>query len=264
MSCSRSRSRFALWTRFIARRSDNSGPAVVLEPGFFDQYPRFYDTSETGAVPGRLNARYRALIAGNLQAIRDRTIVDLACHDGRWSFAALMAGARHVIGIEARPELVQSAEANLNHYRIVEDRYRFIVGDAIEQLDSIQPDSIDTVFCFGFFYHTPHHMLLLSKIARLNPRHLILDTAIQPSRSHAFIAMYKEKVAIQANAALHSPGDPAYAVVGTPTRAALELMLSSFGWQFTYYDWHNAGIADWQRLPDYRDDRRITLTATRD
>ena len=57
--------------------------------------------------------------------------------------------------------------------------FDFILGDMFDAIDDVE--SCDVVFCFGVFYHINNHMLLLSKIARLNPRVLILDTNISLS-----------------------------------------------------------------------------------
>jgi|SRR5208283_242201 len=236
----------------------------AAEPGFFDQYPRFYSTSTVGPSRGeRLNERYRALISPNEDLIREKTILDLAAHDGRWSFAALKAGARHVTGIEVRSYLVESAIATTREYGIGAERYRYIAGDVFDQIDLIPTNSVDTVFCFGFFYHTPHHMLLLSKISRLNPKYLILDTEIDPSTTDCVVRFRKEKIAREANSAVGQPGDPLHALVGKPSRSALEMMLTSFGWSFSYYDWHRAGIKNWHGMRDYRDNWRVSLVATR-
>jgi len=61
---------------------------------FFDTYPQFYRTSNTAARPDRLNDRYRAIIDFNRGIIQGSTILDIASHDGRWSFAAIKSGAR--------------------------------------------------------------------------------------------------------------------------------------------------------------------------
>ncbi len=255
------RRRAALW---LGRASEKMGlTSSEARPGFFDQYPRFYSTSIVNASPERLNERYRALIGSNEQLIREKTILDLAAHDGRWSFAALKAGARHVTGIEGRSNLAESAIATAQAYGIGGERYRFIAGDVFDQIELVQTNSIDTVFCFGFFYHTPHHMLLLSKITQLNPKHLILDTAIDPSTTDCVIRLLKEKVAAEGNSVVGQPGDPLHALVGRPSRSALETMLTSFGWSFSYYDWHRAGIKGWHDLDDYRGGWRVSLVASR-
>ena len=96
---------------------------------FFDTYPEFYKTSKTGAFPNRLNGRYKSLIEANSAIIQEQTILDIASHDGRWSFAAIKNGAKKVIGIEARQYLVESAIKNMQTYNISEDKYTFIAGD---------------------------------------------------------------------------------------------------------------------------------------
>jgi 2-polyprenyl-3-methyl-5-hydroxy-6-metoxy-1,4-benzoquinol methylase len=231
---------------------------LKLPSGFFDQYPLFYSTSQTAAVPNRLNQRYRACIEWNEQAIRGMRILDLACHDGRWSFAAMKAGATSVVGIEARDYLVEAASANMRKYRVPENSFRFIAGDVFEHLDHIEPQSIDTVFCLGFFYHQGDHMLLLSKIARLKPKYMILDTAITLDPK-PIILLWSEKTEGEANAAPLPSHTSNFIVAGTPSTAGLELMLSNFGWSFEYFDWRRAGIRQWDDIGDYQEGWRVTL-----
>jgi predicted RNA methylase len=79
---------------------------------FFDDHPRFAQTSKTGPSLHRLNARYTGLIHHHRHLIEGATVLDLASHDGRFSFAALSAGAARVIGVEVDGDLVDKAEAN--------------------------------------------------------------------------------------------------------------------------------------------------------
>ena len=233
-----------------------------LEEGFFDSYPRFYSTSQTAAKPNRLNKRHQALINSNQPIIRGKSVLDIASHDGRWSLAAHKAGACHVLGIEAREHLVKSAQANMGEYQVPEDQVHFALGDVFGVLDHLEPDSFQTVFCFGFFYHTMHHMLLLSKIAQLKPKYLILDTAIDVDPD-SIVEVHDEGVATESAGAVPDPGDPTRIVVGVPTKSALQLMLSRSGFTtFRYYDWHRAGIKRWDDLEDYHEGLRVSLVAT--
>jgi precorrin-6B methylase 2 len=184
--------------------------------------------------------------------------LDLASHDGRWSFAAIKAGATKVVGIEAREHLVHAAGANLRQQGVSEDSFRFILGDVFESLDRIEPHSVDTVFCLGFFYHVANHMLLLSKIARLKPKHLILDTAISLD-PNSLILLWSEDSEGEANAVHVDSAPTKFVVAGAPSKAALELMVSNFGWNFTYYDWRRAGIHRWDDIEDYHEGWRVTL-----
>ena len=114
-----------------------------------------------------------------------RRVVDLGCHDGRWSFAALKAGATHVTGIEARVHLLRKAEQNFNHYGVPADTYRLVSGEAVEALRGLKAGNVDVVLCLGFFYHTLEHMRLLLEARRLGAEYVIVDTSISPCRSRS-------------------------------------------------------------------------------
>jgi hypothetical protein len=227
---------------------------------FFDSYPRFYQTSAVGAAPNRLHWRHRALIEANLDCIQGKTILDLASHDGRWSFAALKAGAAHATGIEARPHLAARARETFLAYEVPASQYSFINGDVYSHLGEILPDSIDTVFCFGFFYHTMHHQWLLKSLAALRPANLILDTRISLSADPVIEVRFENPDNDQAVVA--APGDAwRTSLVGHPSRRAIEMMLDNFGFSFRYFDWMAEPIDDWDRIEDYRDGLRVTLRA---
>ena len=49
-----------------------------------------------------MNERYEALFASNRDIFDGARVLDLATHDGRYSFAALKTGAAHVTGVEVR------------------------------------------------------------------------------------------------------------------------------------------------------------------
>jgi len=192
---------------------------------FFDQYPCFYATSIVGSTSNRLNSRYQALIQPNQDCIAGCSILDLASHDGRWSFAALQSGARHVLGIEAREEAVDAARKTFQAERIPGEMYRFVHGDVYRELPGIPAGTIDTVFCFGFFYHTLLHHHLLSLIAALKPKHLILDTCVFPSED-AVIHVRAEPIDTPGNI-FPSPVDRLNtSLVGYPSRKQLDHVVS--------------------------------------
>jgi hypothetical protein len=255
-----------MWEHVVAVNRERWYRHVVIrkkskprERGFFDDYPHFYQTSDTGAKPDRLNQRHRALIASNQEVLRGKSVLDIASHDGRWSLAAGKAGAGHVLGIEAREHLVQHARANMMEYGVGGAEFR--QGDVMIELDRLEPGRFDTVLCFGFFYHTCDHMVLLRKIARLEPATLIVDTEVCP-RGGTLIELREEATATEGSAAVPETNGSS-ALIGIPTRAALELMLRAIGFRpQRYYDWRNAGIERWDDLEDYYLGRRISLTAT--
>jgi 2-polyprenyl-3-methyl-5-hydroxy-6-metoxy-1,4-benzoquinol methylase len=228
--------------------------------GFFDKYSRFYETSTTGASPNRLNMRYLALIDSNLDAIRQASILDLGSHDGRWSFAALANGARKVIGIEGRPQLVEKAEESMDVYGIPQSMYSFVVGDCLQVIHEMEPAAVDTVFCFGLLYHTMHHMSFISEIGRLKPKVLLIDTWVARSKS-SIIAIHEEDSRVEGNALNASLLEGGSALVGRPSPSALELMLKSAGFVWRYFDWTRLNITDWTGMRDYEQKWRVSLRA---
>lgn len=242
------------WFRLAVRgRGDSRGQ------GFFDRYPRFFTTSTTRAEPDRLNHRFRALIESNAEMIFGRRILDLASHDGRWAFAAHKAGADYVLGIEARSYLVESARTNLREYGVPEGQVEFTRGDMFTELDRLAAGAFDTVFCFGFFYHTLDHMPLLRRMARLRPKNLIIDTVISVSPAN-IIEIKEEKIETESNGAIGEHGTPERIVIGKPSKSALEMMLRAAGFRvLRYYDWLNAGITRWDDLEVYYMGERVSL-----
>ncbi len=215
---------------------------------FFDTFPKFVETSQTGRVPDRLNARYLTLIHANRHLLEGATVIDLASHDGRFTFAALQNGARHVIGIEAEAQLVAKSRANLELYGAAPDRFEFVEGDIFDELERVPV--CDVVFCFGILYHVNDHMLLLSRIAARDPRHVIIDTNV--ARSDRAVIEIR-------NPLTGYPPVLGAQIEGYPSRPALDAMMSSFGWSYDYVDWPASELVTREQMNDYRVGRRVTV-----
>jgi hypothetical protein len=220
---------------------------------FFDEFPRFLETSETGPWLDRLNARHFALIHENRELIRGASVLDLASHDGRFSFAALRTGAARVIGVEHDPRLVQKAEENLAFYGAPRERYEFVAGDMFDCIRAAE--RCDVVFCFGIFYHINDHMRLLTELAEFDPRVMIFDTNV--SLAERAVIELRSPVA-------GSPPPAGSQLEGWPSRTALEAMWWSLGWKFEYFDWAGSAMADHPKLDDYAGGRRLTAVVRSD
>jgi ubiquinone/menaquinone biosynthesis C-methylase UbiE len=242
--------------------STDGAIAGAMQQEFCDRFPRFLETTETISSRSRLNARWRAIIGWNTAILAGRRVLDLGCHDGRWSFAALEAGARHVIGIEARAHLVQKAAENFSHYGVSADSYDFVTGDAVEALRALKPASIDVVMCLGFFYHTLEHMRLLLEARRLGAEYIIIDTSISPAKE-PIVALAFESTEDTRNAVDYGLTGNNKALVGVPSRSGLLAMLDYAGYQADFFDWQNNAVGDWTDLPDYAAHLRVTVRAQR-
>ncbi len=235
---------------------------MAIGAGFCDRFPRFLETTETIPSTNRLNCRYRAVIAANAKIFAGQRVLDLGSHDGRWSFAALEAGARHVTGIEARPRLLEKANDNFSFYKVDRSRYRFILGEALAELSLLQDNSIDIMMCLGFFYHTLGHTQILLEARRLGARYIIMDTGVTGD-AEPLIRLLYEPVSDARMSVDYSGGGRSHALVGVPSRAAVTAMLDYADYEAEFFDWHDGSIVDWTDIEDYRTGRRVTLLARR-
>ncbi|HEX5860666.1 MAG TPA: methyltransferase domain-containing protein [Nocardioides sp.] len=231
---------------------------------FFDDYPLFLETSETAAWTARLGWRHKFIIEDNADLLAGKRVLDLASHDGRWSFAALKAGASHVTGVEFRPDLVANAGNTFQHYGVDPSTYRFIPGDLFELLrDPAALDvEVDVVLCLGFFYHTLRYTELLNGWRRLAPEHILLDTSVILG-DRPRVALNLEHTEKQSAAA--DTGDVhAYEglmLTGRPTAVAVEFMLDGYGFDVVRRaPWQTYDLGE-DRVPEYTTGRRVSWVA---
>ncbi|MCW2795177.1 class I SAM-dependent methyltransferase [Nocardioides sp.] len=233
-------------------------------PGFFDEFPHFYDSSETSAFQWRLNLRHEAIVAENQGILAGARVLDIASHDGRWSAAALHGGAASVLGIEARPELVARSVENMQRSGLEASTFEFVEGDVFRVL-AAPPEDIDVVFCLGFFYHTLRHHELFARMRQTQARHLVIDTEVHPG-DEPVIRVGKEFVHRQGNAVgdEFSFGDTV--VTGRPTPSALADLAAGHGYRLERRtDWPRllTRHPDADHVGDYRAGRRMTFLFTR-
>ncbi|HXW23543.1 MAG TPA: methyltransferase domain-containing protein [Xanthobacteraceae bacterium] len=234
----------------------------MQDRGFCDLYPRFLETTETKPSRSRLNSRWRAIIGWNRAILSGRRVLDLGCHDGRWSFAALKAGAAHVTGVDARAHLVEKALENFEFYGVPRSSYDFSTGDAIATLRMTKDGSIDLLLCLGFFYHTMEHMRLLLEAGRIGIEYLIIDTSISAAEEPV-VALHFEPVADSRNSIDYGATGNPIALVGAPSKSGLLAMLDYAGYRAEFFDWRNNRVDDWADLPDYAAHLRVTVRAQR-
>jgi hypothetical protein len=136
--------------------------------------------SEIENIPDRLNWKCEILLTRNQEVIKDKRVLDIASHNGTFSFACLKLGASHVTGVEIAPDLVESSIKNLNKLGSESSKFKFVCNDVFEELRKFEVGQfvIQLIICFGFFYYGMRQAELLSEIERLKPKTLILDTLI--------------------------------------------------------------------------------------
>jgi Methyltransferase domain len=245
---------------------------------FGEDYPRFIEASEltptrhphaqsqrqrlrdAAEQQNRMNERYEALFASNRDIFDGARVLDLASHDGRYSFAALKTGAAHVTGVEVRESLVDKARETFSFYGQDPKTYRFVCGDVFEVLAREQFD-VDVVLCLGYLYHTYRHTELMYRLHHLAPRHLIVDTMVVPGRQ-SNLRVIREWNSDDIRQAAQDAYSVDRVLVARPTVPALQKLLSAYGFEIeSMYDWKGR-LADRPPMPGlrgYANGKRVTL-----
>jgi hypothetical protein len=207
-----------------------------------------------------MNERYEAIFASNRDILDGARVLDLACHDGRYSIAALRAGAAHVTGVEVRQSLVDKAHETFAFYDQDPETYRFVCGDVFEVLTRERFD-VDVVLCLGYLYHTYRHTELMYRLHNLAPRHLIVDTMVTLDKQPTLKVIREEDVED-----IRSAAQDAYSVgrvlVLRPSVPALQMLLGAYGFEIeSIYDWKGrlAARPPMPGLEGYANGKRVTV-----
>lgn len=265
-----------------------------MERSFHINYENtpFLKTSKIGTNPNRLNWRSQILLVRNQEAIRGKRILDLASHDGRFSYACLELGASHVVGVEGRQHLVEFARENLSSLGYKTEHFAFIHDDVFNYMREVKPRQFDTILCFGFFYHTLRQIELLREIERIRPAYFILDTHVargvfvdrfifsklRPKLKHFFrigetsdkaremlsVANVRAKACLVFTPESHiKEGATIEAIdlIAWPTRNLIELLLKSHGFVLKQLYWNKKEITDWTAIKDYKAGKRVSYIA---
>ncbi len=199
----------------------------------------------------RLNTRHRFIIDPFLADIRGARVLDLASLDGRWPYAFSTAGAREVLGIEGRPELM--AEFDTYPPGPERDRVRLIHGDINEEVPRLvsEGERFDIVSVLGIYYHITTHYPLLAQIRALRPKLIIIDGEFQ-NTADPVIRLIREDSRKFMNSLAYFDGQD-MVVKGVPSRGAMEMMAGSLGYQVDWLDWNKlpprrrVGVKDYYR-----------------
>lgn len=183
------------------------------------------------------------------QEIAGSRILDLAAHDGRWAYAAAVAGAGSVVAVEPRPELVQRFSDIFDAGS--HERIRFECTDAQSYLELaiLNKERFDIVFLLGFLYHTLEHMRMLSLIGALRPKLIVVDSEFVQT-DNPVIQLTRERTDNPLNAVSNFIGEKK-AMVGIPSVGAMELYSDSMGYDLTWIDPAGLNLQNHAGLGDY-------------
>lgn len=209
--------------------------------------------------------RHLAMIQEYQHVLSGARVLDIASHDGRWSYAALEAGAAHVTGVEGRDYLVDNANKTFSNLGADPSHYTFVNGDAHDVLTE-GLGTFDVVMCLGFLYHTLRYAELFAGIRKTQARHLLIDTRVDLSNKPV-IRVYGNPVEKESMAVEDRFSNKGSTLAGNPSMSALTRMLN-------HYDYEVTSVTDWTKVLEqfpgaesavkrYLAGGRVTLLATR-
>jgi len=181
---------------------------------------------------------------GSLQGKR---ILDIACSSGFWSIQCALLGA-HVVGFDARPELVEQADLIKSIVGI--NNVEFRVLDFWDMTPQSLGGTFDIVLNLGILYHLPSPLEALRLTKAMARRVILLDTAVHPSDDSVIKLRWEEPVDIRAASVS--------GIVASPSKSSIDLMLK------------HIGVAAWFEIPlrttdmprDYREHLRASWLIT--
>ena len=217
--------------------------------GFFDFLASTERYAGRRAGIKRLDVRRDLIVTPFEDDIRGRRVLDLASHDGRWSYALAAAGASEVVGIEGRPELIETFAGFPDDD--VRARVRFVEGDLFEQLEGMVAagERFDVVAVYGIFYHVMDHYRLLRLIAKVRPQLVIIDSEWMIQRGPMIRVVLEDTRKILN--AIPEDHRQVMAPKGIPSRTALELMATALGYRTEWVDWERLPRRRRQVVADY-------------
>jgi 2-polyprenyl-3-methyl-5-hydroxy-6-metoxy-1,4-benzoquinol methylase len=223
---------------------------------FFDfiaDLPYYHDHT---APIQRMNKRHDALIAPFASEISGSRVLDLASHDGRWSYAFAGAGAASVVGIEGRQEMVEMFDDFPDEALKSKVELRF--GDIYVELGAAitNGETYDVVAVFGILYHLMDHFRLFLLIRKLKPKLIIVDSEFM-RRPASMMMLVSELTSNVLNAIPQYEGQER-AIKAIPSFKAMWRMAKALDYSCDWVDWDarakddRRGVSDYYRETDMR------------
>jgi len=204
----------------------------------------------------RLLERHKRIVDANNDAITGKSVLDIAANNGRWSFAAIEAGATNVVSIEGREDRVAVAHEIFEKLGF-RKRIKTNTGDMYEWLRENRGLEINTILCLGIFYHVMDHYMLLKYMTAFNPETMIIDSC--------FVRSFRNSVHIKwEDPNLHTSALPMHQgqkreIVGVVSLGLMIQMAWNLGYNCRPVPWNPAEVKFKSPVHDYLIGRRFTV-----
>jgi tRNA (mo5U34)-methyltransferase len=105
--------------------------------------------------------------------LRDRTVLDIGCNGGFYSFELKRRGAARVVGVDHDPVYLNQARFARDQLGLDVD---FVLGDVYDIDRIVGGEQFDFIVFMGVLYHLRHPLFALEKVAGLVRRRLLFQS----------------------------------------------------------------------------------------
>jgi len=183
--------------------------------------------------------------------LQGKTVLDLGCCQGFWSFEASRAGAVRCEGIDSSEVFVNEARAVGTVLGIENCNFRCCQLENDPWWNELVP--ADITLMLGLFYHLSDPIFVLRKLARLTLETLVVDSQTLPGRGVLLGILPRDPA---------EPTTRGSKVVSSlrlvPTKRALLSLISDAG-----FDKIECLKPDWRMPLEYHMGRRVTIIAAK-
>ncbi|MBD3804119.1 MAG: class I SAM-dependent methyltransferase [Thioclava sp.] len=217
--------------------------------GFYDFLPEIGRYAEDPGTVERMNLRHRMIIKPLEAEIEGKRVLDLAAHDGRWAYAFAAAGAREVIGIEGRQELIDRFEEFPRAH--LREKVKLVCDDIYDGMQKLidAGEKFDVVGVLGILYHVMDHFRLFQLVRKLGPELVIVDSEFA-QRPGPVILLMRERTDNELNSIPQIEGQEK-ALIGIPSFPAMEAMADMLDYDCHWLDWDQIGPGKRRHIGDY-------------
>jgi SAM-dependent methyltransferase len=216
---------------------------------FLAEAPASESLAEAGRISrfadtGRDAQRERrdAVFLDHRALFQARRVLDIKCGNGRWSLAALDAGAARVTALDNSPRAAALTDRRLAESGAPAGTYEVVQCAAIPaRIAAFAPESFDIVLCRNFFPHFRQHDFF-RQLHRLRPQHVFFGVRTLP-RPGPIVRFAR---------------DARGAIIAEPTPETLYL-LSEPGFRCRLVYWNPAAPCGWADMHHFSHDRIYAL-----
>jgi 2-polyprenyl-3-methyl-5-hydroxy-6-metoxy-1,4-benzoquinol methylase len=183
-------------------------------------------------------------------SLAGKSILDLGCCQGFWSFESARHGAQYCLGLDSSPTFIREAQALNIIYEF--PQVKFATGNLEESQIWEDLDSFHVTLTLGLIYHLAAPFFVLRKAMQATSEIMLIDTDINPSDDPILQIVPRDPAEPTTRESIHT------GIRTVPSKSALRILLEEGGFSDVQF------LQPHDDTPwEYHHNRRIGVLAIR-